>query len=40
MSLGLKVRFLMTTALHIASHGCESCAMTCGDKKRVDAFEL
>ena len=40
MSLGLNVRFLRTTAFHIAIYGCESWAMTSGDKKRVDAFEL
>ena len=40
MSLGLKVRFLRATAFPIAIYGCESWAMTSGDKKRVDAFEL
>ena len=40
MSLGLKVRFLSATAFPIAIYGCESWAMTSGDKKRVDAFEL
>ena len=40
MSLGLKVRFLRATAFPIAVYGCESWAMTSGDKKRVDAFEL
>ncbi len=37
MSLGLKVRFHRATAFPIA---IESWAMTSGDKKRVDAFEL
>ena len=40
MSLGLKVRFLRATAFPIAIYGCESWAMTSGDKKRVDAFEM
>ena len=40
ISLGLKLRFLRATAFPIAIYGCESCAMTSGDKKRVDAFEL
>ena len=40
MSLGLKVRFLSATAFPIAIYGCESWAMTSGDKKRVDDFEL
>ena len=40
MSLGLKVRFLRATAFPIAIYGCESWAMTSGDKKRVDVFEL
>ena len=40
LSLGLKVRFLRATAFPIAIYGCESWAMTSGDKKRVDAFEL
>ena len=40
MSLGLKVRFLRATAFPIAIYGCESRAMTSGDKKRVDAFEM
>ena len=40
MSLGLKVRFLGATAFPIAIYGCESWAMTSGDKKRVDAFEV
>ena len=40
MSLGLKVRFLRATTFPIAIYGCESWAMTSGDKKRVDAFEL
>ena len=40
MSLGLKVRFLRATAFPIATYGCESWAMTSGDKKRVDAFEM
>ena len=40
MSLGLKVRFLMATAFPIAIYGCESWAMTSGDKKRVNAFEM
>ena len=40
MRLGLKVRFLRATAFPIAIYGCESWAMTSGDKKRVDAFEL
>ena len=40
MSLGLKVRFLRATAFPIAIYGCESWAMTSGDMKRVDAFEL
>ena len=39
-SLGLKVRFLRATAVPIAIYGCESWAMTSGDKKLVDAFEL
>ena len=34
------VRFLRATAFPIAIYGCESWAMTSGDKKRVDAFEL
>ena len=40
MSLGLKVRFLRATAFPIDIYGCESWAMTSGDKKRADAFEL
>ena len=32
MSLGLKVRFLRATAFPIAIYGCESWAMTSGDK--------
>ena len=43
MSLGLKVRFLRATALPIVIYliyGCESWAVTSGDKKLVDAFEL
>ena len=40
MSLGLKVRFLRATAFPIAIYGCESWAMTSGDKKRVDSFEM
>ena len=40
MSLGLKVRFLRATAFPIAIYGCESWAMTSGDKKRADAFEM
>ena len=40
MSLGLKVRFLRATAFLIAIYGCESWAMTSGDKKRVDALEV
>ena len=40
MSLGLKVRFLRATAFPLAIYGCESWAMTSGDKKLVDAFEL
>ena len=41
MSLGLKVRFLnRATAFPIAIYGCESWAMTSGDKKSVDAFEM
>ena len=40
MSLGLKVRLLRATAFPISIHDCESWAMTSGDKKRVDAFEL
>ena len=40
MSLGLKMRFLRATAFPIAIYGCESWAMTSGDKKRVDAFEM
>ena len=40
MSLGLKVSFLRATAFPIALYGCESWAMTSGDKKRVDAFEM
>ena len=39
MCLRLKVRFLRATAFPIAIYGCESWAMTSGDKKRVDAFE-
>ena len=37
MNLGLKVR---NSAFPIAIYGCGSWAMTSGDKKRVDAFEL
>ena len=40
MSLELKVRFLRAIAFPIAIYGCESWAMTSGDLKRVDAFEL
>ena len=40
ISLGLKVRFLRATAFPIAIYGCVSLAMTSGEKKRVDAFEL
>ena len=40
MSLGLKVRFLKATAFPIAIYGCDPWAMTSGDTKRVDAFEL
>ena len=40
MSLGLNVRFLRATAFPIAIYDCESWAMTSGDKKRVDAFEM
>ena len=32
--------FLKATAFPIAIYGCESWAMTSGDKKRVDAFEM
>ena len=32
MSVGLKVRFLRATAFPIAIYGCESWAMTSGDK--------
>ena len=40
MSLRLKVRLLrITTVLPLATYGCESKAMTSGDKKRIDAFE-
>ena len=38
--LGLKVWFLRATAFHISLYGCESWAMTSGDKNRVDAFEM
>ena len=34
------MRFLTATAFPIAIYGCESWAMTSGDKKRVDAFEM
>ena len=40
VSLGLNVRFPRATASHIAIYDCESWAMTRGEKKRVDAFEL
>ena len=40
MSLGLKVRLLRATAFPIAIYGCDSWAMTSGDKKRVDAVEM
>ena len=40
MSLGLKVRFLRATSFPTAIYGCESWAMTSGDKKRDDAFEM
>ena len=40
VSMGPKVRFLRATAVPIAIYGCESWAMTSGDKERVDAFEL
>ena len=40
MRLGLKVRFIKATAFPIAIYGCESWAMTSGDKKLVDALKL
>ena len=40
MSLGLKVRFLRANSFPTAIYGCESWAMTSGDKKRADAFEM
>ena len=40
MSFGLKARLLRASAFPIAIYGCESCSMTSGDKKRVDAFEM
>ena len=40
MSFGLKARLLRATAFPIAIYGCESCSMTSGDKKHVDAFEM
>ena len=40
MIFGLNVRFLRATAFPIAIYGCESRAMTSGDKKRVGAFEM
>ena len=35
MSLGFKVRFLRATAFPIAIYGCESWAMTSGEKRSV-----
>ena len=40
MSLGLKLSEIRSTAFPIAIYGCESWAMTSGDKTRVDAFEM
>lgn len=36
----LKLKLLQATAFAVASYGCESWAMTKGDEKRVDAFEM
>ena len=38
--IGIQSEVPWATAFPIAIYGCESWAMTSGDKKRVDAFEV